>query len=377
MKIFDKYKNTLPVKILKKVEEECKANKLNETKTKEVLELVKKSYEDSLIVPGEGIGVVTAESFGEPSTQMTLNVFHFAGVYEMAVTIGLPRLIEIFDARQQPKTPRMEVYLKPKYTKNEKTIRKIASQIKETTLDEIASEFSINIVKGSVEIILDRKKMQDLGFTSKEILERLRDSFSKLTITEAKKGLIIKPEETNLTEVYKLKEKIKDTIIRGIKGISQVLPMRKDNELIILCSGTNLKEILQIPEVDPKRTTTNDILEIASILGIEAARQAIINESLAVIENQGLDIDIRHIMFLSDLMTNNGLVKGVTRGGITGEKESVLARANFETPIRHLVNASLIGEKDNLNSVIENVILNQQVPIGTGLPGLIVKMKKK
>ena len=81
-------------------------------------------------------------------------------------------------------------------------------------------------------------------------------------------------------------------------------------------------------------------------------------------------------MFLADVMTRSGTVKGVTRTGIVGEKESVLARASFETPIKHIVNASLVGEKDNLNSVVENVIINQPVPLGTGLPGLIAKMKK-
>ena len=116
-------------------------------------------------------------------------------------------------------------------------------------------------------------------------------------------------------------------------------------------------------------------MEIRSILGIEAARQSIINEALKVIEDQGLDVDIRHIMFLSDAMTVTGQIKGITRGGITSEKESVLARASFETPIKHIINASLIGERDNLNSVIENVILNQPVPLGTGLTGLVVKSK--
>ena len=113
------------------------------------------------------------------------------------------------------------------------------------------------------------------------------------------------------------------------------------------------------------------------MLGIEAARQVIMNEALEVIKNQGLDIDIRHIMFLADVMTNTGIIKGITRTGITSEKESVLARASFETPIKHIIRATLIGEKDDLNSVVENVILNQPIPLGTGLPGLVAKMKGK
>ena len=110
---------------------------------------------------------------------------------------------------------------------------------------------------------------------------------------------------------------------------------------------------------------------------MEAARQAVINESLKVLGEQGLHIDIRHIMFLADAMTKSGEIKGVTRSGITKQKESVLAKASFETPIQHLVAASLVGEKDVLSSVIENVMLNQPVPLGTGLPGLMAKMKDK
>ena len=61
---------------------------------------------------GEAIGIVTAQSFGEASTQMVLRTFHMAGVAEMQVTTGLPRLIEIFDARKKPSSPKMEIYLK-------------------------------------------------------------------------------------------------------------------------------------------------------------------------------------------------------------------------------------------------------------------------
>ena len=117
------------------------------------------------------------------------------------------------------------------------------------------------------------------------------------------------------------------------------------------------------------------IFEIANILGIEAARQAIINEVLKVIEAQGLNVDVRHIMLVADTMCANGEVNGITRYGVVSEKASVLARASFETPIKHIINAALVGEVDQLNSVVENVMLNQPVPIGTGLPGLITKVK--
>jgi DNA-directed RNA polymerase subunit A" len=376
--IYNKYRDIIPAKILDEVKEECKGRKFTQKQIKKILDKVKEEYENALISPGEAIGTVTAESFGEPGTQMTLNVFHFAGVAEVSVTIGLPRLIEIFDARKTPETPSMQIYLKQKYTNDEKTIRRVASLIKEIKLSEVVSEFSIDLIKGSVAVVLDEKKISDYGFKPKQIIEVINKKLKNINIRKTKRGFTVEPkEEKELTHVYRLKEKLKDTIIRGVKGITQVLPMKKEGKFVITCAGSNLKDVLNLKEVNYKDTITNDIIEISNVLGIEAARQAIINEAVKVIEEQGLDIDIRHIMFLSDLMTSNAVVKGITRGGITGEKESVLARASFETPIKHIIDASLIGERDELNSVVENVMVNQPVPVGTGLPGLVAKMKSK
>ena len=377
--VYDEYEEMLPGKLLEDVKNECQEERLSAADAKKVLESVKDAYEKAKISPGEAIVIITAESFGEPGTQMILRTFHFAGVSELNVTLGLPRLIEIFDARKEPSTPRMDIYLKAKYNKDPKLARKIAARIKETKLKEIVTEFSINLGNAAVEAKIDQKKIKDLGLELSEVVKILNINTKLFNAKEERGNLILSPKgsQNNLSEVFRIKEKAKDIVIGGIKGIGQVLPVKKDNEFMIICSGSNLKEVLQLEEIDEKNTTSNNIIEILNVLGIEAARQAIINESLRVIEDQGLDIDIRHIMFLADVMTITGEVNGVSRGGITGEKESVLARASFETPIKHIINASLIGERDNLNSVIENVLLNQPVPLGTGLPGLIAKMKKK
>jgi DNA-directed RNA polymerase subunit A" len=134
--------------------------------------------------------------------------------------------------------------------------------------------------------------------------------------------------------------------------------------------------VLELEFVDETRTISNDMFEVVSVLGIEAARQVVINEVVKVIENQGLNIDPRHIMLVADMMSTEGTIKGITRYGIVSEKASVLARASFETPIKHLINAALLGEVDPLNAVVENVMLNQHIPVGTGLPGLALKKEE-
>jgi len=367
----------LPLKILNDVKELCKKDRLNANDTNKVLKRVTEEYKNAKISSGEAVGIVTAESFGEPGTQMILNVFHFAGVAEVAVTQGLPRLIELFDARKEPKTPRSEVYLKRGYGTSIDKVKLIAGMIKETKLEDIAEEFSFNLSMFRIEIVLDKKIMRDLKINDNYLLKKMQESFKEANVKYDNNVLKLKPKTTEgLKDLYQLKEKCKNLTIKGIKGVSQVSPIKKDNEFVIFCTGSNLKEIFAIDGVDKKRTTCNNIFIMADLLGIEAARNVIINETIDVLKNQGLDVDIRHIMLLADVMTNTGKVKGITRSGITSEKESVLARASFETPIKHLINASLIGEVDQLKSVIENVILNQAVPLGTGLPDLVAKMKE-
>ncbi len=377
--VYKKFEGKLPGRVIEELKAEAKENKLTDAETTKALNDAVTEYEASLIAPGESIGIVTAESFGEAGTQMTLDVFHLAGVAEIQVTRGLPRLIELFDARKVPSTPSMEVYLKPEHTKTEKSIRKVASFLKEMTLEEISEEFTLNIMNESVEVDLDDKKVRDFGFKKEDILETIKKELKNASVKDTKKGFTLKPEseEINLSILYKLKESAKAILLRGIPKITQVLPTKKDGKYVILCAGSNLKKVLEMDQIEAKFTVSNNIFEIASTLGIEAARQAIINEAVSVIENQGLDIDIRHVMFLADIMTQTGIVRGITRGGISGEKESVLARASFETPINHLISASLTGEKDNLKSVIENVMVNQPIPLGTGLPGLVSKIGEK
>ena len=339
---------------------------------------VSQSYLGKKIEPGEAIGIITAQSFGEPSTQMVLRTFHFAGVSEMQVTQGLPRLIEIFDARKKPSSPKMEIHLNKDYN-NEKDARVFAEKIKEVTVKEISSEISLDFSDKKVEIKIDKTGIKMAHISLKTVVERLNELNCKAK--EKNDSIIINVGEESFKDIYHFKEKLKDTVVSGIKGVKQILISKRDNNFVIVTLGTNLKEILPLKEVNQSKTSSNDLHETAEVFGIEAARQLIINEIKEVINPQGLDINERHLKLVSDAMTNTGEVKGVTRIGIIAQKASILARATFETPIKQFVNATIKGNKDKLTSVIENIILNQPVPIGTGLPGLLVKvigpLKKK
>jgi len=374
--LLKEFKGKLPDNVLKEIEKHIPP-KMGKREAQHIFEVIMDEYIHSLADPGECVGLVAAESIGEPGTQMTLNTFHFAGVSEMNVTTGLPRLIEILDGRKNIKTKMMEVYLKKPWSEG-KDIKQIAEQIKETDFKEYVSEITINVVEGEMKMTLDESRLNALQMNHKKILSVLSKSVRGFNFKLDKENRItVKPsgKDRDLNHLYRLKEKIKTVYISGVKGISQVLPVKKQEEYVIMTAGSNIKDMLKYEFVDEKRIMSNDIFEIEEILGVEAARQSIINEILKVIHAQGIEIDTRHIMLVADAMCMSGKVLGINRYGIVKEKPSVLARASFETPIRHFINASLVGEVDPLNSVIENVMLNQPVPLGTGLPGLIVKVK--
>ena len=332
---------------------------------------VSQIHKNGQIAPGEAIGIITAQSFGESSTQMVLNTFHMAGVAEMQVTSGLPRIIEIFDARKTPSSPKMEIYLDKEFN-NEGNARVFAEKIKEVTLKEISSEVKLDFSNKKIEIVIDKKGLKQTHTTIKKVVERLNDL--GFNVNEQADSITLNASEYSFREIYKLKEKLKATIISGVKGVKQILIVKRNKDFVIITLGTNLKEMLKLKEVDKYRLISNDFYEVAKVFGIEASRQLIINEVVEVLNSQGLDIDYRHSKLIADAMTDNGIVKGVTRMGIITQKSSILARATFETPDKQFVNASIKGTQDKLTSVIENIILNQPVPIGAGLPGLFVKV---
>lgn len=369
----------IPPALAKEFEEQINKNKLSGKKIDEYREELVENYEESMVSPGEAVGVVAAQSLGEPGTQMTMNTKHFVGVTEMKVTLGLPRLIEIFDARKQPSTPMMTVYLEKDYANNEEKARKIAANLLEIRIENIQSIVNVNLLQSSVEVVLDMNFMKDFNLTKEEVVSALEKNFKKAKIETDRGKIILKLSKkgTGIRDLYAFKVKVLDSFVRGVQGITQVLPINEGGEFIIKTAGSNLKKVLNMEGVDKSRTTTNNVFEIAEVLGIEAARNAVMHEVLATLEEQGLDVDVRHVMLVADAMTRIGEIQGIGRYGIAGGKGSVLARASFEVPLAHLFNASVYGEIDRLTSVVENVMINQPVPVGTGLPKLIVDNTKK
>lgn len=361
--------------VSEKVYEDLKEALREEQVTKEELdEIIKETirrYKYSMVEPGEAVGVVAAQSMGEPSTQMTMRTFHYAGVAELNVTLGLPRIIEIVDARKQPSTPSMTIYLDEEYAKDREKATQIARRIETVTIEDVMKNAEIDLIDSKVHLILDEEELEKRDITVETIVKKL--SRYKVEIEHEGNVISLKSPNPSIKNLRKLLNKVKETYIRGIKGINRVVMRKEDEGYVIYTEGSNLKDVLKIKGVDITRTKTNDIIEIEKNLGIEAARNAIIHEILDTLEEQGLRVDVRHIMLVADMMCVDGTVKAIGRHGVSGEKASVLARAAFEITVDHLLKAGVKGEIDELDGIVENVIVGKPVKLGTGMVELVMK----
>jgi len=371
----EEVKESLPLSIYQDLVRELKDVKVDEQQLERILAEVLRRFDYSLVEPGEAVGVVAAQSMGEPSTQMTMRTFHYAGVAELNVTLGLPRIIELVDARKIPSTPTMTIYLKKECARDRDKAKEIAKQIETIVIGDMIDKSEIDLVDSRVTLLLNKYDLKKKELTVEDIVETLNKSKIKVKEWDAKQISLIAPMPS-IKELRKLVNKAKYVYLRGIKGIKRVVMRREGKEYIIYTEGSNLKDVLNIDGVDVSRTKTNDIIEIERVLGIEAARNAIINETLDTLDEQGLRVDVRHLMLISDMMTVNGTVKAIGRHGVSGEKASVLARAAFEITVDHLLKAGIKGEVEDLSGIVENVIVGRPVRLGTGMVELVMNKGK-
>jgi len=334
-------------------------------------------YSRNMVEPAEACGIVAAQSIGEPGTQMTMRTFHYAGVAEINVTLGLPRLIEIVDARSTPSTPMMTIYLEGAYKVNAEMAQKIANKIELTRLQDIAS-LELDIENLIVYVDLDEKSMSKRDISKEDVIDKIK-KIKKIKVEETKdKRLKVILEEPSYKGLLMVAESLKKLKIKGIDGIERVIIRNEPGEgYVIYTEGSNLGEVLKIEGVDSTRTRTNDIQAVARVLGIEAARNMIIEEAHNTLMEQGLYVDIRHIMLVADIMTGDGTVRAIGRHGVSGEKSSVLSRAAFEITVNHLLRAARKGEVDQLKGVAENIIVGQPITVGTGAVKLAMGARRR
>ena len=366
----------LPSSIINDIINEVIKDETIENKLKQIISRSIEDYKKNLIDPSEACGIVGAQSIGEPGTQMTMRTFHYAGVAEINVTLGLPRLIEIVDARSIPSTPMMSIYLLDEYKKESELAKEVANQIEITRLNDVA-EIEADLTNLSIMIKPNEKSTSKKDISDDDLIDEVK-KIKKIEAKKGKKGIKITLDDPSYKTLLDINEKLKILKVKGIDGIKRIIIRKEPKEgYVIYSEGSNLKKVLEIKGVDPYRTTCNDIQAVGRVLGIEAARNMIIQEAHNTLSEQGLNVDLRHIMLVADIMTTDGQIRAIGRHGVSGEKSSVLSRAAFEITVSHLLQASRIGETDKLDGVAENIIVGQPVNLGTGAVELLMQRRSK
>lgn len=365
----------LPPSLVAEFEAAAKEAKLTEKGKKGVLEKLKIKYEFAKVEPGEAVGIIAAQSLGEPGTQLTLRTKHYAGAAEVSVGSGIQRVEEIVDGRSKAKYPTMTIYLvKDELRKNFDKADAFAKSLLDVRVGDVVKikeDFERN--KFSIEVVREKCRERNIGA---EGLSKKIERYMKLKGSRREGVLEFRFKNDPLLRIRRMLNKLRNTRVQGIRGIDKTIVVKEGNEHVIKTSGTNLKAVLKMDEVDGTRTTTNDIKEISKVLGIEAGRISIIDELAKVLRENNISVDIRHVMLLADLMSQDGEIRGIVRTGITRGKSSPFARAAFEETVKHLLDAAFRGERENLSGVVENIIVGQPIKVGTGTVELVMKQGK-
>ena len=374
----------IPLKVVVGIAARIRDKEVSDEDINRLLETADRMCESHRMDSNESVGIMAAQSIGEPGTQMNMRTFHHAGVANISVTQGLPRLIEIVDARRTPSTPSMNIPLLPEIEEDGRMFaidqgiaERIGYDIEMTLLSNIALVEIDEVM--NITISLDKRKMNNRGLKTKDVQEALEKDLKsvrgKVSMIDDVTLEIAADEDTTYEKLQGIYDDVKNATIKGVKGIKRAVIDKEKHQIVT--EGSNLEGVLGLNGIDSANVMTNSILEIAKVLGIEAARNSIIKEAYGTLSEAGLDVDIRHIMLVADLMTNDGDVKAIGRHGISGKKSSVLARAAFEITTPHLLHAAMNGEQDRLEGVTENIIVGQPVTLGTGAVNLIYTPKKK
>lgn len=378
----------------------------------------------ALMQPGDSVGIVSAQSIGEPSTQFTLNAFHQAGLIQRRMTVGVPRLKELLHASETIRTPSMLIPFRdnalPKSTRDRMacTLQFLCldivlhssyplldppgdgvTQPLTTLYKDHALMAHVSMMYGVesgeslspwiVRFVLNRATLSEHGFTPEAVAKAIGRQITK-------SPLLIVYSEPNMTSwvirvrikgdtseraARDLHAEIRDTVLLGgIDGIrhsrvisvpqSRVDPetgqVTKTTEQVIDTDGTALMKVATRDWADWENTITNDVQEITHTLGLAAARAVLFAELDRVISYDGGYVDARHIRQVVNTMTHRGYVMPLTRHGINRVDFSVLQRASFEESTEMMYFGALGAEMDPLRGVCETIIFGQKPPIGTG-----------
>nr|GFA30022.1 DNA-directed RNA polymerase II subunit 1 [Tanacetum cinerariifolium] len=354
-----------------------------------VIDEIESRFLQSLIAPGEMIGCVAAQSIGEPATQMTLNTFHYAGVSAKNVTLGVPRLREIINVAKHIKTPSLSVYLKPHISKTKDQAKNVQCALEYTTLCSVTQATEVwydpdpmnTIIEEDLEFVKSNYEMTDEEIGMDKISPWLiRIELNREMMVDKKLSMADIAEKINLefgddlTGIFN-DDNAEKLILRKANKFDENEGFKHEVEWMLDTEGVNLLAVMGHEDVDAVRTTSNHVIEVLEVLGIEASQRALLDELRAVISFDGSYVNYRHLAILCDTMTHRGHLMAITRHGINRNDTGPMMRCSFEETVDILVDAAVYAETDYLGGVTENIMLGQLAPLGTAECDLLLNEK--
>jgi len=403
-----------------------------------LLEDIYLKYARSLMAPGESIGIISAQSIGEPLTQMTLNKFHAAGVGKARSKLqgGVPRLSELLGLTKKEKmrTPSMslevsdyhlfsqqasesklnvdmnlvnlfksfkfrnlvstsEICYDPEGHKPDLPIpfavndnlsnvtdittsdiaRSVVQfpwviyfELKADVKRELRSDVIMSILDGQIR---NKYKNSDGKFKVQVSYDGLTGENGKLASfvnIRVKTGLFEGEGDNILGNLVDLKNELLRLNIKGQKDINEVFVEKEDSKKYVFTIGSSLASIIENPVycsvIDINKITTNDVLEVEHLYGIEASRSCFINEMYTTFDS---DINIRHLELLADNMSHLGELLRVNRFGVKRGNNEPLHRASFEETTKQFIDSSIHTEKDPMTGPSANIMFGQLINSGT------------
>ncbi|CAJ1448813.1 unnamed protein product [Effrenium voratum] len=349
-------------------------------------------YVQAMLMPGEAVGAVAAQSIGEPATQMTLKTFHFAGVASMNVTLGVPRIKEIINAAKNISTPIITCTLRDEY--NEVSARIVKGRIERTNLGDLCRYFkevydpahgcfvSVKVDLKTIERLQLELTVQDIknALTDYKNLNGIRLTQNDIEIVSDDKLRVKPPKMTAGNKILyfslqALKAALPKAVVKGISSTKRAVLNKKETgskvSYTLLVEGYGLREVMGTPGIDPNKTSSNHVVEVEKVLGIEAARRTIMQEIKLTLGAHGIAVDARHIQMLGDCMTYRGAVLGINRFGISRMRTSALMLASFERTTDLVFDAAARHRSDPVKGVSECIIMGSTINLGTGLCKLL------
>lgn len=331
-------------------------------------------YERAKVAPGEMVGIVAAQSIAQPATQLTLNTFHYAGVLAYNVTLGLPRLKELTDASSSPSSPTMIIPLK-----NEAFRPEIMKPFLFRTIGSFGKMSQVNAVR----FLLNFEFCVKERVTPPNLCDTIETHFPKSVVATAMPYddewyidfTVSAPVSVILKFVlsgYPELQGIKSIASHSVGTISRFSPYLLSCSNVLITTGTSLLEFfghagVYDSNIDVYSAYSNHVLEVYSVLGIEAAVAILIAELRHVLSFDGTFVHDRHFQMIVDVMTNTGSIIPLSRHGLNKNMNTgILARASFEATVDQLLEGALRNEIDHLRGVSENIFMGLIPPMGTG-----------